>query len=285
LEFEIVEPKNESEIQLGTVSRAKATCPCCNITLPPERVQAQLAAQRGGADVRFDDKGLRTGGAFLLAVVSLSDDTTGRQYRLANAADYEVVWMAHRQLIKVAKSPLAIGLNPVPDEPLPPIGTLGFRVQLYGMLEWGDLFTARQKLAALTLTEQIVTARHQPVRDPLQDLLGCALRRVTMSGMSCTRWNASAEKMQHTFGRQALPIVWDFTEVAPLVDAPGNWRSGYDLVADVIESFPAMNRGSLRLRTRAHTRWEPKAPTFGLQIPRITMRCRILTYQTFSLFG
>jgi hypothetical protein len=32
------------------VSGAKATCPCCNITLPPERVRAQLAAQCGGAD-------------------------------------------------------------------------------------------------------------------------------------------------------------------------------------------------------------------------------------------
>ena len=27
------------------------------------------------------------------------------------------------------------GLCPVPDEPLPPIRTLGFRVQRYGMLE------------------------------------------------------------------------------------------------------------------------------------------------------
>ena len=29
----------------------------------------------------------------------------------------------------------------------PPIGTLGFRVQRYGMMQWGDLFTARQKVA------------------------------------------------------------------------------------------------------------------------------------------
>ena len=30
------------------------------------------------------------------------------------------------------------GLCPIPDEPLPPIGTLGFRVQRYGMLQWGE---------------------------------------------------------------------------------------------------------------------------------------------------
>jgi len=47
--------------------------------------------------------------------------------------------------------------------------------------------------------------------------------------------------MQHTFGRQALPIVWDFCEVGPLADAPGNWQSGYELIAQVVELLP---RGS-----------------------------------------
>ncbi|MDA2925843.1 hypothetical protein MYX78_01190 [Acidobacteria bacterium AH-259-G07] len=51
-------------------------------------------------------------------------------------------------------------------------------------------------------------------------------------------WNATAEKMQHTFGGQALPIVWDFAEVGPLADCPGNWQTGYDLVAEVIEAYP-----------------------------------------------
>ena len=41
--------------------------------------------------------------------------------------------------------------------------------------------------------------------------------------------------MQHTFGRQALPIVWDFVEVVVTVEAPGNWKSGYHLIGDVID--------------------------------------------------
>ena len=64
-----------------------------------------------------------------------------------------------------------------------------------------------------------------------------------MSGMSCTRWNAVAEKMQHTFGRQALPIVWDFAEVVVTADAPGNWKSGYELIADVIEASRSVGSG------------------------------------------
>ncbi|MBI4536781.1 MAG: DUF559 domain-containing protein [candidate division NC10 bacterium] len=54
VEFEIFEPKTEGEVPGGTVNRAKAACLCCGMVLPPERVRAQLAAQRGGADVIFE---------------------------------------------------------------------------------------------------------------------------------------------------------------------------------------------------------------------------------------
>jgi adenine-specific DNA methylase len=100
------------------------------------------------------------------------------------------------------------------------------------MLQWGDLFTARQKVALAGLVRAVT-------RDEARGfatILACALSRVSMSGMSCTRWNAVAEKMQHTFGRQALPIVWDFAEVVVTAEAPGNWKSGYELIADVIEA-------------------------------------------------
>ena len=44
---------------------------------------------------------------------------------------------------------------PVPDEPTPAGGGSGagraFSVQRYGMLQWGDLFTARQKAALVGL--------------------------------------------------------------------------------------------------------------------------------------
>src|SRR5205814_2169867 len=111
------------------------------------RVRAQLAAQRGGANVEFDGKGKRIGGAMLLAVVTLKDGATGRQYRLPNERDYAAVFSAQRVVAKLPKGDL-------PDEPLPPIGTLGFRVQRYGILQWGDLFAARQKLALLQLVRE-----------------------------------------------------------------------------------------------------------------------------------
>ena len=48
--FEVFEPRADGEVPNGTVTRARATCLCCAAVLPPERVRAQLAAERGGAD-------------------------------------------------------------------------------------------------------------------------------------------------------------------------------------------------------------------------------------------
>ncbi|MCI0351195.1 MAG: hypothetical protein L0Z53_17365, partial [Acidobacteriales bacterium] len=58
VEFEIFDPKNDAEVPGGTVVRGKATCIACGNVLMPERVRAQLAADRGGGDVVFDEKGL-----------------------------------------------------------------------------------------------------------------------------------------------------------------------------------------------------------------------------------
>ena len=245
VEFEIFEPKRDAEVANGTVSRAKATCVCCRAVLPPERVRSQLAAQRGGADAVFDADGNRTGGARMTAVVTLKPGQPGRHYRLPTDSDYVAVRLAQERIADILQKweqGGRQGLCPVPDEPMPPIGTLGFRVQRYGMMQWSDLFTARQKAALVRLRDLI----HGRSDVALYPLMACAFSRVSMSNMSCTRWNAIAEKMQHTFGRQALPIVWDFAEVVIAAQAPGNWESGYMLIADVIKASASNGDGNVQ---------------------------------------
>lgn len=239
LEFEIFEPERESDIPAGTVSRAKAACPCCHITLPPERVRAQLASYRGGADVRFDDKGGRIGGAFLLAVVSLSGDATGRQYRLACASDYRVVWLAQQRLQKVRKRRVDTVLDPVPDEPTPAGGGSGagraFSVQKYGMMQFGDLFTARQKLALASVVSGATSIKGAGA---IHDLLALVLCRVADRGASLCRWRSQAdqEKVENVFSRQVLPIVWDFAESVVLSQSTGSFSDAVEVVASSLEN-------------------------------------------------
>ena len=246
VEFEVFEPKADKEVPAGTVTRAKATCVCCGAVLPPERVRAQLAAQKGGADAVFDEKGSRTGGARMTAVVTLQPEQTGRHYRLPTDADYEAVRRSQVRLADILgewERNGKQGLCPVPDEPLPPIGTLGFRVQRYGMLQWGDLFTARQKVALVELARSV---RIDNVT--IQNLLAIAADRSADYWSALCSWHLTGEKVNHTYGRQALPMIWDYTEVNPWCDSSGNYLAAVEWGAKTAESL----QGGLALIGQVH---------------------------------
>jgi putative DNA methylase len=250
-EFGVFEPKTEDDVQPGTVSRARATCLCCGMVLPPERVRAQLSKQRGGADPVFDREGNRIAGARIMAVVVTRAGEQGRKYRLPTDADYQAIFNAHNRLRELLQEWNNSGKNgpcPVPDEPTPTKDThraVGSQLSLYGILNFGDLFTARQKVALAEISRMVTS--HEASDKTISGLLAFSFNRVAMSGMSCTRWNAVAEKMQHTFGRQALPMVWDFAEVVPTAKAPGNWVSGYEIVADVVQAAPRSDGGQVQI--------------------------------------
>jgi len=237
VEFEVFEPKTDKDVPGGTVTRAKASCLCCNTILPPERVRTQLAAQRGGADVLFDQRGRRIGGARLLAVVTLRDGESGRQYRVANERDYDSVRNAQARVAALLDEWARGGKKgscPVPDEPLPPIGTLGFRVQRYGMLKWGDLFTARQKVALCALQRRAQAATQGSAL--LSEALAQALSHVLERNSALSRWRPQPymETVEGVFGRQALPVVWDFAEAAPLSSSTGSFEHSLSVVVNCI---------------------------------------------------
>ena len=240
--FEIFTPKSEAEVRGGTVTRGNAACPCCNTILPAARVRAQLTEQHGGADSEFDNSGRRSAGARLVAVVALDESQHGRKYRLASQRDYIAARLSARGLDELNDRLSSDGLSSVPSEPLARErirGNSGFRVLLYGMSSFGDLFNSRQKLCMVKFVSLLSSFG---MSDPVRTALALAFNRVVMSATSLTRWNAYAEKMQHAFGRQTLPMVWDFAEVVPIAEAPGNWQSGYELVTEVAEACASGDR-------------------------------------------
>ena len=241
VEFEVFEPKAEKDVPDGTVTRAKATCLACGTVLPPERVRAQLAAKRGGADVVFDVKGRRTGGARMLAVVTLKPGEPGRRYRLPTERDYEAVRKAQAWVARILEEwerGGKMGLCPVPDELLPPIGTLGFRAQRYGMLQWGDLFTARQILGLCTLTS--VARASAPDGSPLLALLSFLVSRASDRNASLVGWDTNGEKVGHVFKRQALPMTWDFAEGSMFSGASGAFGGIVEQILKTTKSWSAV---------------------------------------------
>ena len=231
--FEIFQPSSDKEVlHTGTVSKAKATCLCCGIVLSPERVRIQLSEQKGGADVIFDSTGKRIGGALITAVVTLKPNTKGRHYRLATQKDYVAIKRSQlllNEILNKWREEGSIEECPFPDEPLPPIGTLGFRVQRYGMMKWGDLFSARQKLGLISLVSLV---RKYP--EKLIYLLAVAVNRTANSNTSLSTWLASGEEIKNVFARQALPIVWDFGESNITAGTSRSWTSAISSIQNVL---------------------------------------------------
>jgi adenine-specific DNA methylase len=217
VDFEIFEPKKESEVHGPTVARAKATCLCCGSVLPPDRVRSQLAKQNGGADVIFDQNGIRIGGARMLAVVLTREGTIGRHYRIRTETDYQPIFHAKHGVEAVIaewEKSGKHGLCPFPNEPTPVGGGSGagraFSVRKYGLDTYADLFSNRQKLAHVTMIKAI----REYTNPVVSVLLSIIQSKLTERNSSLTSWISSTEAPRGTFARQALSIIWDFLEIS-----------------------------------------------------------------------
>ena len=121
------------------------------------------------------------------------------------------------------------------------------QLPLYGMHTFADIFTERQLLTLTTFSDLVGEVRERICADAvaagmlddgvtLQDCgtaakayseavvvyLAFAVDRIAMTGNSLVRWNSTGQKAQHCFGRQALPMIWDFAEPNVLAGATGS---------------------------------------------------------------
>lgn len=225
IEVEIFSPKVAAEVQTTTIKRSTATCPACDTALPAPRVRAQLSEQRGGADVVFSKSGKRIGGARLVAVASLQPGLKGRSWRTPSANDYDAVRRAQE---KAAQLDSAV----VPDEPMPEQGTLGFRVQAYGMTQWSNILTARQKLAMAEFVRSV-----GEIKDPTTRLLSAlALGKLAEFACALCIWWPKTEVPLPVFRRHALPMIWTFAESVPTSESSGSLIISAEKVAAVVEA-------------------------------------------------
>jgi adenine-specific DNA methylase len=204
----------------GTISRAVVTCPVCGAMIDANTTRRLF--QEGKSGQR------------MVGVVLHKPGQSGKRYRLATREDLEIYQQAEKYLKeKREKLKKEWGMEPVPDEILPSVGTLGFRIQRYNMNTWGDLFNSRQKLALITFVEKVRNAYKKMIEEGLDKeyakavvgYLGLGLTRMSDYFNALCVWDNGQERTVHIFGRQALPMVWDFSELNPLSSTVGGWES------------------------------------------------------------
>jgi adenine-specific DNA methylase len=248
VDFEIFNPQKESDVQSPMVRRFSATCPVCGYTTPYKRVREQIRAKQGG-----------TRDARMLAVITLKPDGS-RGFRLATERDVEVARWAEEALERL-KREYNGSMTLVPDEPLPPDGALGFRVQKYGMETWGDLFTPRQALTLVTFARLVDEARRTMLSET-QDVefaravttcIGLAISNASHYSTSLSYYHPFYG-MRSSFGGNGFPMKADFAEGNLLTPRlVGGFAYPLDQIGQILE------QESLQLPRSATTHQVPAA--------------------------
>ena len=219
--------KREYDKQLagGTMSRSGVTCPCCSTIMTMEDIRRE--AQLG----RLSE--------IMTAVVVEGEH--GKEYRIPTYEETKMAVAAKQELPKLyAEIPFGL-----PDEPTPKGGngaSRAFSVDGYGFDKWYKLFTPRQLLAIGTFVKYTRIVREvmqkygysQDWVEAISSYLALALDRLADYSSSVCSWTNGRETIRDTFGRFALPIVWDFTEVATCSETSGGYLGAIEWIARFI---------------------------------------------------
>ena len=151
------------------------------------------------------------------------------------------------------------------------------------MMQWGDLFTARQKASLVALGGSISALLDKGGSYATSLVVG----RMVDFLVSLARWKADAECPVQALARQALPITWDFAETNPWTEATGSVISQASRAAHGIESVcvPTRNIGQLQPADAADHPLPSESAEFGLPIHPITTLYPMQTYPTSSWYG
>jgi len=183
--FEIRSGRKDRE---GWVSRGNLNCPCCGNTTDAKTLKQQFIQRKSKEKI----------------LVVVSDLDKERVFRLPNITELEIVNSISRP-------------QSLPNEPMPVKYTQALPSCTWGISQWGDLFNNRQGnvLISLTLKCNEIKASlgdseyEKAVITYLSILIDRIIARSTAFGV----WHILQETVEHPFGRQAIPMIFDYPEM------------------------------------------------------------------------
>ena len=236
IRFEVKSGKCPKEYETFKMGRAAIfKCPCCGEITTDAYVKQQGKEHHIGQQ--------------LMAIVA--EGKYGRIYISPNdehamAAQVEV--------------PESYPTGALPDNPR------WFSPPAFGMTDYCDLFTNRQLTALTTFSGLVSEAQRKAEQDAISagmkddhlalrdrgdgakaygEAVGVYLAflvdKLADYNSSVCSWHNSGEKIRNTFGRQAIPMAWDYAEANPFSSSSGCWDNMIDWVTKAINQFPLNN--------------------------------------------
>ncbi len=232
--FRVVESQTAAGLGFDPSAGSKggsAVCPYCQTVADDDYVRGQGMARKVGRQP--------------MAIVCLRPGEREKVY--VSADDVPDAFTPDDVLRRQIDDMCSAHSISVPDEPINPVrpspwtrGASG--VTRHGLTTWGDLFTPRQTLGLVRLAIEIrdtygrmVAQGYAPDRArAVVTYMALVFDKVCDYNSSLCSWHYNNQQITHTYGRQALPMVWDFTEVNFISSGSGSWSSMLDSTLGVL---------------------------------------------------
>ena len=142
---------------------------------------------------------------------------------------------------------------------------------LYGMRTYADLFTPRQLVALTTFSDLVGEVRLKVFQDALASglpddgkgigdggtgakaytesvatYLAFAVDKMTDTNTTLCTWQIDPPRLRATFGRQALPMTWDFAEANVFGDAAGDYQRCIGSLCEVLDNLVPSASGQVK---------------------------------------
>jgi len=220
---------------------AKFRCLCCGNVTEDAYIKSEGMAKRMGAQ--------------LMAIVA---EGKGERIYLAPTPDHEAV---------------ATSAQPTwgPEQQMPE-NPRWFSPPAYGFKTYQDIFTPRQLVALTTFSNLVGEARARVLDDaraagtlPADDrplhtggpgpaayadavatYLAMGVSRMTDICNALCRWEVSKTQVRNLFGRQAIPMIWDYAEPNVFSRSAGDFEISLGNLVKALEATPAVPRGDAR---------------------------------------
>ncbi|EOS00314.1 hypothetical protein C799_02161 [Bacteroides thetaiotaomicron dnLKV9] len=201
----------------GWNKHCNITCPCCGNITDATNIKSQF----------FN----KTTGERLIAIIS--EYNGKRIYRLPTETEIKL----HNQIPPI---------NFIPNELLPQNDSQNLKVPYWGYKSFGDLFNKRQLFTLNVLLDKFehITKKlpQNEYSKVVKTYLAIWIDKVLCRNSAFGIWHKLQETVEHPFGRQALPMVFDYPEMNPFSTLSGACHGQLSPIIDFIEdenSFPS----------------------------------------------
>ena len=244
--FKIVEGEKPANLGFDPEAFSKggnATCPFCVTVADSDHTKAE------GCEGRIGEQ--------LMAVVCIRPGKRGKIYVAAD--DVPLAVPNGDSLQRRSEQLCAAKGMSIPSERIVNDAKNANFCILYGLKKFSDLFNPRQTLALLTFIGEVRAAEEEMSKRGLEaerrkaivTYLGLVVDRVAMFGNRLCAWYYQEQAVSGAFGRQSLPMLWDYGEVALGADISGGIGGGISRIVDTISAADEMPAPATVVRGQA----------------------------------